>query len=246
MERVAFLIEETGQRIGCLLNPSTVVVSRAAGVRPRSTAAGQLTGSTLMDDPLLFTGGGRTELDLDLLFDITISERTAELYQDVRELTRPLMMLAENTARQQGVRRPPLVRFVWGKSWNVPGVVAAAAERFDDFTAEGVPRRSWLKLKLLRVAEESEEMFREFPEPPQPPSAIDLDAEPVGVVRAIGDGDDAGGYAGTRPDLVAAQALDNPLSWRLLAVYNDLDDPFGIEAGTALRIPPTRPRRSTR
>lgn len=246
MERVAFLIEDTGQRIGCLLNPNTVVVSRTAGVRPRSTAAGQLTGSALMDNPLLFTGGGRTELDLELLFDISISERTAELYQDVRELTRPLMMLAENTARERGVRRPPLARFVWGKSWNFPGVVASAAERFDYFTAEGVPRRSWLKLKLLRVAEESEEMFREFPEPPPPVSSVDSQGEPVGVVSAVGDGDEAGGYAGARPDLAAAQALDNPLSWRLLAAYNDLDDPMAVEAGTALRIPPTRPEASDR
>ena len=39
MERVAFLIDATGERIDCLLNPETFEVSRLAGVRPRSSAS---------------------------------------------------------------------------------------------------------------------------------------------------------------------------------------------------------------
>jgi hypothetical protein len=59
MERVAFLIEDTGQRIGCLLNPESLVVRRTAGVQPRRSAGGALTGTSLPDDPLLFTEIGR-------------------------------------------------------------------------------------------------------------------------------------------------------------------------------------------
>ena len=33
MERVAFIVERTGERIDCLLNPDTVVVRRSAGLR---------------------------------------------------------------------------------------------------------------------------------------------------------------------------------------------------------------------
>jgi hypothetical protein len=40
---------------------------------------------------------------------------------------------------------------IWGKSWNIPGIVVAVAERLEHFTAAGVPRRSWLRLRLLRV-----------------------------------------------------------------------------------------------
>jgi hypothetical protein len=194
-----------------------------------------------MDDPLMFTGGGRTELDLELLFDITISDLATDLYSDVRELTRPLIMLAENVVEAQGVRRPPLVRFVWGKAWNIPGIVVSAAERFDYFTAEGVPRRSWLKMKLSRVADPTEEMFQPFPDPPPPPAAIDDTAEPAGQVTTAGDGGEEGDFQGVRPDTVAAQALGNPLSWRLIAVYNDLDDPFAVEPGTVLQVPSVRP-----
>jgi hypothetical protein len=55
MDKVAFLIDETGESIDCLLNPETVEVTRLAGVRPRGTASGQLTGAGLADDPLQFT-----------------------------------------------------------------------------------------------------------------------------------------------------------------------------------------------
>ncbi len=152
MERVAFLIEETNERIGCLLNPETLVMRRVAGVRPRRSATGQLTGAGLADDPLLYTGGGRTELELDLLFDVSLAGSSITT-SDVRDLTLPLWNLAENTSQDAGYACPPQVLFIWGKSWNIRGVVVAVAERLEYFTSEGVPRRSWLRLRMLRAAE---------------------------------------------------------------------------------------------
>src|SRR6185503_5835271 len=49
LERVVFLVEATGDRIPCLLNPETFVVRRRAGIRPRRSAVGQLTGTALAD-----------------------------------------------------------------------------------------------------------------------------------------------------------------------------------------------------
>src|SRR5512135_481028 len=106
MERVAFLIEETGQRIGCLLNPDSLVIRRAAGVQARRSAGGQLTGVGLSDDPLLYTGGGITELEIALLFDVSLADSTLTT-EDVRDLTRPLVDLAENTSGREGYKRPP-------------------------------------------------------------------------------------------------------------------------------------------
>ena len=51
MERVAFLIEETGQRLECLLNPETLVLRRTAGVAPRRSTTGRVTGAGMTDDP---------------------------------------------------------------------------------------------------------------------------------------------------------------------------------------------------
>lgn len=151
MERVAFLIEETNERLRCLLNPETLVLRRTAGVRPRQSATGQVTGTGLADDPLLYTGGGRTELDLDLLFDVTLPGSSVTS-QDVRDLTAPLWRLAENNQATAGYGRPPLVRLIWGKSWNIPGIVVAVAERLEFFTPSGVPQRSWLRLRMVRMA----------------------------------------------------------------------------------------------
>ncbi len=111
MERVAFLIEETGERIACMLNPEDMVVRRLAGVRPRRSSGGALTGAGLADDPLLFTGGGMTELHLNLLFDVSLAGSSARV-KDVRDLTYPLWQLAENAADEQNYGRPPLVRFI--------------------------------------------------------------------------------------------------------------------------------------
>jgi len=246
MERVAFLIEETGERIGCLLNPDTLVIRRAAGVQTRRSGGGQLTGAGLSDDPLLYTGGGKTELEIDLLFDVSLAGSTVTT-EDVRDLTRPLLGLAENTSGREGYKRPPLVRFVWGKSWNIPGVVAAVAERYEQFTAEGAPQRSWLRMRLLRVSEPatnagvvaplndsttSQPVLTELPE------GLEIPEEQISVHEILGgDADDQA--AGERLDEIAAQQYGDPAYWRLLAAFNDLDDPMRIPAGTALRIPPT-------
>ncbi|MET8119963.1 hypothetical protein [Micromonospora sp. NPDC005189] len=235
MERVAFLIDSSGERVDCLLNPETVQVTRLAGVRPRGAAGGQLTGSGLADDPLVFTGGGRTELVLDLLFDVDFVEAQVRP-ADVRVLTRPLWMLAENSTAEHGWLRPPLVRLVWGKTWNVPGVIIAVAERFDAFTGTGSPRRSWLRLKLVRAAETADQAEAGFAE--ELAAASTPTAAPGSAVIAAGDGAAEPGRSGVRFDLLANDALGSPLRWRLLAEHNRITDPLAVPAGTTLAVPP--------
>ena len=93
MERVAFLIERTGERIECLLNPASFAFSRQAGVRPLRTLAAAVTGTAEADDPLLATGGGTTELVLELLFDVS-KQTSARPEVSVQALTAPLWNLA--------------------------------------------------------------------------------------------------------------------------------------------------------
>ena len=235
MERVAFLVDATGERIDCLLNPESLEVRRLAGVRTRTSAGGQLVGAGLADDPLLFTGGGRTELVLDLLFDVELVE-AAVAPHDVRELTGPLWRLAENSAQERGSVRPPLIRLVWGKSWNLPGVVVAVAERFDAFGPTGVPRRSWLRLKLVRVAEPATAQRKTFDE--ELSASASAPAVPAaGAVQIVGDGSRAGDQNSGRFDLVAAQALGNPFQWRVLADHNGIANPLDVPGGTVLGVP---------
>lgn len=246
MERVAFLIEETGERIACMLNPEDLVVRRLAGVRPRRSAGGVLTGAGLADDALLFTGGGTTELQLNLLFDVSLAGSSAKV-KDVRDLTYPLWQLAENAADEQNYGRPPLVRFVWGKSWNIPGIVAAVAERLDYFAPEGEPLRSWLSMRFLRVAESVSSMLAErralhpieipaevTPQPTtQTGSAPNQAARPEVQVHQM--------VFGERLDQLESRfygSSGHPSLWRWLALFNNIDDPLHIPPGTALQIPP--------
>lgn len=229
MERIAFLVDSTGERIDCMLNPETFEVRRLAGVRPHAAANGHLVGAGLSDDPLLFTGGGRTELVLDLVFDVDLIDGRAAP-ADVRALTRHLWELAENSAEERGGVRPPLIRLVWGKTWNVPAVVVSVAERFDAFDTTGVPRRSWLRVKLVRVAEATAEAIAD------PPTASGAGTA-AAAVAAIGDGAAEPGFSGVRFDLLAAEALGSPLRWRELADSNGIDNPLDVPAGAVLAVP---------
>lgn len=233
MERVAFLVEATGDQISCLLNPETLVVRRSAGVRPRPSAGGRLTGAGLSDDPLLYTGGGTTELELDLLFDISLVAENAAQVDDVRRLTEPIWNLAEDP----GGSNPPLARFIWGKSWNLPGVVTAVAERLDRFSLVGTPERSWLRVRFRRVAEPATTNGT-----PPATDAKRLQVTPDDVPTPVADlpghvviGD---GVQSERLDELATTYYGHASYWRVLASFNDIDDPSTVPAGTVLRIPP--------
>ena len=247
MERVAFLIEKTGERLGCLLNPESLVVRRMAGVRPRRSAGGELVGAGLADDPLLYTGGGRTELELDLLFDVNLagSSITAD---DVRDLTRPLVNLAENSSGEDTLRRPPLVRFVWGKSWNIPGVVTAVSERLEQFTPEGAPQRSWLRMRLVRVGEPAFQATGAVSGLQGGALAskawegledLSIPEQAVAILEVFGAGESDQGGAAQRIDEIAARYYDDqPEFWRVIARFNRIDDPLRLLPGWLLRIPP--------
>lgn len=241
MERVAFLLEPSGERIGCLLNPETLVVRRTAGLRPRRALGGGTAGGGPVDDPLVFTGGGSTELLLELLFDVSLVGSTVQT-EDVRDLTAPLWRLAENALAEDGMTRPPRVRFVWGKAWNLPGVVASVSEKLEHFTDSGAPRRSWLRMRLLRVDDEPG-AEAEAPRIPEggfsaeqvteqvPPEAFE-DHEVLGA-----EGEDGAPASTQRLDELASQYYGDPSLWRLIAQLNNVDDPMQVQPGQVLRLP---------
>lgn len=252
MERVAFIIEDTGQRLGCLLNPESLVLRRRAGVEPLRSVGGLVAGAELADDPLLLTGGGWTELTLDLLFDVSLAGSSIAT-DDVRELTGPLWELAENSMRGERHGRPPLARFVWGKAWNIPGVVTAVAERLEYFTAVGVPRRSWLRLRMLRVVESATDAVGgaisapALPEelPQQPPATLTEQAISHELTGGLPLADDQAPIAEERLDELAFRYYGDASLWRLLAWVNGIADPLRLEAGERIDVPAGTPSGST-
>lgn len=292
MERVTFLVERTGERIPCLLNPESLEVRRAAGISRRKTVGGALIGNPRTDDPLVATGGGTTDYELKLLFDVDLILRPqtspiasppapatlspegggstslsasleeeppadlpaaegeeappvtpsppAPVSVDVRSLTQPLWALAENGEPLNGSVAPQRVRFIWGRSWNVPGVILAAAERLERFDSQGVPQRSWLNLLLRRVEEQAEP--GNSPPPPTSPqfeiNPADTATDDSGDDSIIAPVDDEG-LALSPLHMIAAERYGDPRYDRAIAEYNDLDDLLELEEGRAIRLPPT-------
>jgi hypothetical protein len=288
---VTFLLERTGARVSCLLNPETLEARRVAGVARRRGSGGAVLGNPRTDDPLIATGGGVTEYDLRLLFDVDIAnegrgarvtatpavaipppevvvqvepimvaledgeppvpppiapelppvaqpEPPVPLVIDVRALTQPLWAFAETGDAVDGAVAPQRVRFIWGKSWNVPGVVLAVAERLERFDADGVPKRSWLSLRLRRVEETTETSV-----PPPPPTTPQFEVESGKPPADDANSDtvavpvDPDGFPLDRLDQVAAYYYGDPAVARAIAEYNGLDDLLRFHEGDRLRMP---------
>ena len=241
MERVAFLVEKSGERIPCLLNPASIVLRRTAGVRVRSSSRGPIMGAALQDDPLLYTGGGTTELLLDLLFDVSLVTDSAEVIDNVQTLTRPLTDLAEGAIGPDGYGQVPLIRFIWGKAWNILGVVSAIAERLENFTSSGAPQRSWLRMRMLRVTDTAADDTAELDsaEPLVTPDADSIDLNDLNFHQVQGTGDDPDeGSSSERLDEIAAARYGDPSWWKVIANFNNIDDPWAIPPGQVLAIPP--------
>ncbi|NIM94250.1 MAG: hypothetical protein GTO18_11135 [Anaerolineales bacterium] len=234
MERVAFLVEETNERLECLLNPESLEIRRVAGVRSRTSAGGKLTGVGIPDDPILYTGGGRSELKLDLLFDVNLSGSTIAS-DDVRDLTAPLWNLAENAQTEGGYGRPPMVRLVWGKSWNIPGIVAAVAERLEHFTSSGAPQRSWLRMKFIQVRELVTRPSRESRLMGN--GSVSLE-ELQSISESSRDQIQVHEFSSVeRLDEIAFHRYGSSAFWRLIAELNGIDNPMDVSPGTLLNMP---------
>lgn len=242
MERVAFLLERSGERIECLINPDTFTVTRQAGLRPQATLSGVVGGRSQSDHPLLATGGGSTELHLELLFDMSKVPR-AQPDDSVQTLTGPLWALAENSHTLGGTGQPPQVLFCWGKAWSLPVVVAAVAERFEQFTASGVPRRSWMTLRLLRRPDDAPSAAEPVAGDRPLPGFDQVVPEDLQVHELVGELQDDSDRTGQveRLDALAHRLYGDASLWRWIAAFNDIADPARMAPGTRLLLPPAVP-----
>lgn len=244
MERVSFLLEATNEQISCLLNPEKLTIRRYAGVRMRHSLSGTLSSAALREYPILYTGGGHTEIEMQLLFDTTLdisgSAATVPRIEDVRNWTNRLHLLTEAQQRSGEQALIPIIRMIWGRDWNIPGVISHLAERLEYFTLEGVPRRSWLTVRMLRVDVaprlDDERRLREWQNIASQvdglDSLIDQEGQDPTDILALHDFRE-----GDRLDTLAEQYYGNVHFWRLIARYNQITDPFDIPIGRRLLIP---------
>ncbi len=235
MERVAFLIEETNERLVALLNPESIQVRRTSGLRVLDGVPGTIAGAGGSDDLLIGTSGGRTEIEIDLVFDVDMV-LTQPAPTDVRDLTGPIWRLSENSS--DGSPQP--FRLIWGRRWNVPLVIEAVSERFDRFDRAGNPLRSWLSMRALRIAEADEpprgatsDRATAFETTPRAPSTSSSETRNY-LVAATGDDGRA------RVDDLSDELFDGPENWRDIADQVDIDRLPWVWPGDLLTVDPSR------
>jgi hypothetical protein len=252
LERIAFILDETAERFDALVNPDTVRLRRRSGLRTLPDRPGSIAGAGGSDDVIVATAGGRTEIELDLLFDVELMGSRGPRrggrrpVSDVRLLSGPLWSLSEN----RHPSGPPHCRLVWGKHLDVPVVVEAVSERLERFDAAGVPSRSYLSLRLVRTAADTGRSQRRSRAPaPQPISTAQTtpraprQGQPGPVFhevvgRQAGTGGPRPGPPGERIDDLATRYYGDPALWRQLALVNELDDLPWVPPGQVLVVPP--------
>ncbi len=166
--------------------------------------------SSGVDAPALqFTTGQGETLDLELFFD------TFERNHAVTDLTGPIHNLALIDA---GLHRPPRVLVSWGKL-KFEGHIESVNQRFTMFRSDGVPVRATMSIKLREAVDPHDQAQRRPRESP--------DHAKLHAVRR-----------GETLQSIAAKEYDDPGQWRRIADANGIDDPFRLEPGQRLLVPP--------
>jgi hypothetical protein len=191
-----------------------------------------------LDSPLIqFVRGQSETLTLELFFDTTDSG-TDEDAKSVTESTDAFYQLIKIEALSHA---PPIVLFSWGgdafpgqrtydtlagqNRFGFKGVVESVKQRFTMFSSLGLPLRATLSLVLKEyktLAEQIAELNKQSP-----------DRSKAHIVQQ--------GETITR---IAETSGENGRDWRLIAAANGIEDPFAIEPGMLLAIPPRSARRS--
>jgi hypothetical protein len=205
--------EDKGSKVvDCLFNPTEYSFSKS-----NTWAPGKVVGKNL---PLAnFQGGGATTLTVSLLFDTyAIAQPT-----DVRKYTEKVfgLMTVDPSLQdpQSKSSRPPVVSFRWGNSWSFKAVITQITQKFTLFISDGTPVRATLDVTFQQVEQEGTY-------PPQNPTSV-AEAQKVHVVGP-----------GETIDSIAFREYGDSRKWRVIADFNELDNPLRLQPGQQLAIPP--------
>jgi hypothetical protein len=173
-----------------------------------------------LDSPILqYVRGQNERLSLELFFDTTTLVPNGGLNDRVRnvdELTKPFYQLVK---LQPKTHAPPRVQVTWGGDWFFKAVVDSVQREYTLFNPQGVPVRATLTLAL-----------REY---------LTLQDQVSGVKRASPDFTKRREVMrGDTLSLIAFEEYQDAAQWRLIAEFNELDNPLAIAPGMVLRIPP--------
>lgn len=157
-----------------------------------------------------FVGSDVQTLGIDLIFD------TYETGESLLETTDKLWSFM--APKGENTPDPPEVAFKWGSLYFV-AVIKEMSHHFTLFDKEGIPVRAKVHIEFQQSRDPSDY-------PRQNPTS---GGGPLQRVRTI--------RAGDRLDLIADEEYGDTKKWRLIANYNDIDNPMALRTGQQIVIP---------
>jgi nucleoid-associated protein YgaU len=152
-------------------------------------------------------------------FKVSLFYDTYEKRSDVRVQTMKITSLLDPKVSGKSTKRPPICLFVWG-GFTYQGVLTKIEQRFTMFLEDGTPVRSLLDVTF--ISEEQEKQIIK-----------DMGLNACRKLWIVKSGD--------RLDLIANEALKDPLKWRKIAETNRIVNPLGFpgknDIGRTLVIP---------
>jgi len=209
-----------------LFNPTSYSISKSVSWRtPGVEGDDESESNVMLNAPLLQFGGGEgRRLSLKLFFDVTdYPVINGQKIKDVRKLTDKVVKLTLKERSGNREQPPPVCRISWGESGSnnldfpFVGVVDSLTQDFTLFDNDGRPLRANLDVS-----------FKEFLRPEEDKRRND----PEFTTRIVKRGDTLSS--------IAAEMLNDPSRWRIIADANQLDNPRFLEIGMTLNIPKVR------
>ncbi|MRN57159.1 peptidoglycan-binding protein LysM [Paenibacillus monticola] len=152
-------------------------------------------------------------------FKVSLFYDTYEQRTDVRKKTKLLTSLLDPKVSGKSTKKPPVCMFVWG-GFTYRGLLSKIEQKFTMFMDNGTPVRSLLDVTFITD---------------EPDKSVE-DSQGLNACRKLWVV-----KSGDRLDLIANEALKEPLAWRRIAELNRIVNPIGFpgtnDIGRTLVIP---------
>jgi nucleoid-associated protein YgaU len=167
-----------------------------------------------LSGPLLqFINGEADVLAMELFLD----DRTDPPGPGGKSVQQRLQSFAELMEIDHEIHAPSPVMFVWGKL-SFKAIVEKISRKITLFHAEGIPARATVNVSFKE--------YKTLPELSREPRLESSDKTKRRVIVGL---DSLWAMAG--------REYDDPALWRVIADYNDLDDPRDVRGGDWLLVP---------
>lgn len=225
MQRLAADGTPRGAALDVLFNPTEYTLAKSAQFAEVAVPG--------LDSPLLQFVRGQTEtLTLDLFFDTSDDGGTGA---DARPVTEKTDLFYQLIKIESESHAPPVVLFSWGgeafpghrsyetlasqSRYGFKGVVESIRQRYTFFSSLGLPLRATLSLSLKEYKTLHEQI-----------AELNLNSPDRTKAHVVQEGETI-----TR---IAEVAHDNGADWRAIAEWNGIEDPFALEPGRVIEVPP--------